>query len=150
VVRRIFDTLDTISLRGINVCEVPLKEYRAEPSQRKRPGRLIFYDSAGQNGGVAARAFDHVSLLVHRAHEVVESCSCDEGCVRCTTSTWCKEGGAVTSKIGGLLVLKSLLGLHIDLESIPDPPIANDPLMETIVEATQVRRIDGIEVESSK
>lgn len=40
-------------------CKVPKKEYKTNESSRKRPARLIFYDTAGKSGGVAARAFDH-------------------------------------------------------------------------------------------
>lgn len=41
-------------------CKVSQKEYADNPSSRRRPARLIFYDNAGkQRGGVSAKAFDH-------------------------------------------------------------------------------------------
>lgn len=41
-------------------CKILEKEYAEKPSSRRRPARLIFYDSAGkQSGGVSAKAFDH-------------------------------------------------------------------------------------------
>ena len=59
-------------------CKVPVKEYLAAGSKRKRPARcvipktassatlfdiflcrLIFFDSAGTDGAIAAKAFDH-------------------------------------------------------------------------------------------
>jgi len=64
--------------------------------------RLTFYDPPGTGGGVSAKAFDYgapwlvvtlrhivndclylVSDLLHEAFEVVESCRCKDGCVRC-------------------------------------------------------------------
>jgi len=40
-------------------CKAAEKEYRVTESTRKRPARLIFYDSIGKGGGVSARAFDN-------------------------------------------------------------------------------------------
>jgi hypothetical protein len=62
--------------------------------------RLIFYDSVGKTGGVAAKAFDHgmrvvetvvivlltrrsVHRTLHSAQEFVESCVCAAGCYKC-------------------------------------------------------------------
>ena len=68
--------------------------------------RLIFYDSAGTEGAIAAKAFDHgestlkfasiqcvkqyrliaifvVSDILSDAFEAVESCPCKEGCNKC-------------------------------------------------------------------
>ncbi|KZS99153.1 P-loop containing nucleoside triphosphate hydrolase protein [Sistotremastrum niveocremeum HHB9708] len=144
-------------------CKVAAKEYRRDPSERKRPARLIFYDAQGQGSVAAARAFDHGwsslssffcnykqlpgSALMQDALERTEACDCENGCLRCTKSTWCKEGNEVSSKVGALIVLRSLLDLPLRLDEIPDAPYLIDPLMETVVEATQVRALDDIEVE---
>jgi hypothetical protein len=69
--------------------------------------RLTFYDPPGTGGGVAAKAFDYgasrlvfslnviinnylclVSDLLHEAFEVVETCRCKDGCVKCE----CRNG----------------------------------------------------------
>lgn len=58
----------------------------------------------------------------------------------------CKEGNEVSSKLGCHLILKSILGMHIDPDSIPD----QDEMFEvynTIVEAEEVRAAEGVEVE---
>ncbi|KAF9001945.1 P-loop containing nucleoside triphosphate hydrolase protein [Cyathus striatus] len=44
-------------------CKAPEKEYKATESRRKRPARLIFYDSIGKGGGVATKAFDNSRWL---------------------------------------------------------------------------------------
>jgi DEAD/DEAH box helicase domain-containing protein len=44
-------------------CKPAEKEYARKQTSRKRPARLIFYDTAGKTGSVAVRAFDHGPLL---------------------------------------------------------------------------------------
>lgn len=64
-------------------CKVAIKEYKTEQSSRQRPARfvpflspwnasstereqhvrLIFYDSAGTQGSIAAKAFDHGEMV---------------------------------------------------------------------------------------
>lgn len=61
-------------------------------------------------------------------------------------STTCKQGNEVSNKLGCHLILRSILGMDIDPDSIPD----QDEMFEvynTIVEAEQVRAVDGVEVE---
>ncbi|KAJ7286047.1 P-loop containing nucleoside triphosphate hydrolase protein [Mycena rebaudengoi] len=40
-------------------CKAPEKENKAKQSARKRPARLVFYDSIGLGGGVSCKAFDN-------------------------------------------------------------------------------------------
>ncbi|KAF8580679.1 P-loop containing nucleoside triphosphate hydrolase protein [Ramaria rubella] len=127
-------------------CKVPKKEYMINQSSRRRPARLIFYDKMGSSGGVAAKAFDHVSNLVHDALETVERCPCDDGCVRCIDSPACKEGNEVSSKLGAQVVLRGILGMATNLDAIPD--VDPESVPGTIVEAESVRTIDGVEVEA--
>ncbi|KAF8475426.1 P-loop containing nucleoside triphosphate hydrolase protein [Gautieria morchelliformis] len=126
-------------------CKVSKKEYMANQSSRKRPARLIFYDVPGKSGGVAAKAFDHVSSLVHQAFETVESCPCEEGCVKCVDSPACRERNDVSSKIGAQVILRGVLGLAIDLGAIPD--VDPDLVPETVVEAETVWAVNGVRVE---
>ncbi|KDQ60612.1 hypothetical protein JAAARDRAFT_555490 [Jaapia argillacea MUCL 33604] len=141
--------LNRFAMRGDlhTECKVPEKEYRTTESQRKRPARLIFYDTAGKGGGVAGKAFDHVSEILTKAHERVAMCSCEEGCAECVNSPSCREGNVVSSKLGAFVVLKSLLGLPIDPDSIPEQ--YEEPLQgyQTIIEAPPVRAIVGVDVE---
>ncbi|KAF8831611.1 hypothetical protein HHX47_DHR1000474 [Lentinula edodes] len=77
-------------------CKAEEKEYLKKESRRKRPARLIMYDPVGHGSGVAAKAFDHGIL-----------------------SPLCKEGNIVSSKTGALAVLKAILNIEIDPDSIP-------------------------------
>ncbi|KAH9930993.1 P-loop containing nucleoside triphosphate hydrolase protein [Fomitopsis serialis] len=130
-------------------CKVAEKEYKATTSQRKRPARLIFYDPTGTNGGVAVKTFDHVSDLLQRALDTVESCPCQEGCAACIDSPTCKEGNLVSSKTGALVVLKAILGRPIDVDLIPEYPEPIAATQDTIIPATAVRAAEGIEVEKA-
>ncbi|KAG6909832.1 hypothetical protein DXG01_015105 [Tephrocybe rancida] len=126
-------------------CKAAEKEYKAiSETKRKRPARLIFYDTIDKGGGVAAKAFDSVNELLRKAYDAIEACDCDEGCVQ---SPACKEGNLVCSKLGAHLVLKCLLGLEIDPDNVPMQGIMQD--LVTVVEAQPVRAVDGVRVETS-
>jgi DEAD/DEAH box helicase domain-containing protein len=56
------------------------------------------------------------------------------------------EGNLVCSKIGALLVFESILGFEIESSTIPFQHGAQP--FDTIVEASPVRAIDGIQVEA--
>jgi DEAD/DEAH box helicase domain-containing protein len=49
----------------------------------------------------------------------------------------CSEGDVVSSKVGASLILKSLLDVHIDPDTVPN--FGNLELSETVVEAELVR-----------
>jgi len=95
---------------------------------------------------VTAKAFDNVHDTLKKAHQTTTACKCEQGCINCVQSPACKEGNLVCSKIGALLVLESILGLEIDPSSIPYQGDGTQPL-DTIVEASSVCAIDGIQVE---
>lgn len=61
-------------------------------------------------------------------------------------SPLCKDGNQIFSKIGAQLILRSLIGLKIDPDSIP-AQIEGVPQFQTIVEADYVRPLDGTQVE---
>ena len=128
-------------------CKVALKEFAKKASQRKRPARLTFYDAKGGAGGsgIAAKAFEFADLLLARATERVARCHCVEGCVECICDERCKEKNMVMSKAGAEVILRSLLGLEIDVESLPwGPEDERVPAgIETVVEAAEVRGRDG-------
>ncbi|KAG6833473.1 hypothetical protein H0H87_006045 [Tephrocybe sp. NHM501043] len=147
-------------------CKAAEKEYKAVlETKRKRPARLIFYDTIDKGGGVAAKAFDNVNDLLRKGCSAIEACGCNEGCTECKSgpkrdvsstediplgvqSSACKEGNLVCSKLGAHLVLKCLLGLEIDPDNIP---LQGEGLqdLETVVEAETVRAIESVRVESS-
>ncbi|KAI0080595.1 DEAD/H helicase [Panus rudis PR-1116 ss-1] len=127
-------------------CKVAEKEYKATESKRKRPARLIFYEPSGNSGGIAAKAFDHVSATLREAAEAIEACECEEGCTNCIISSACKENNLVASKTGALLVLNSILGRPIDMD-IVEKAVATHDAFDTIVEAPSVGAVSGIEVE---
>ncbi|KAG1819521.1 DEAD H helicase [Suillus subaureus] len=125
-------------------CKAAEKEYNKEESQRKRPARLIFYD-ASRKGSVSAQAFDHSGEVLRQAHDTVETCPCKDGCDKCIHSATCSKGNVVASKIGALLILKALLNLDIDANGVATQ--FGSQGFETIVEATYIRPLDGVQVE---
>ncbi|KAJ7871484.1 P-loop containing nucleoside triphosphate hydrolase protein [Mycena olivaceomarginata] len=129
-------------------CKAPEKENKQAESSRKRPGRLIFYDSVGLGGGVSTKAFDNVHELLCKAEQRVSTCTCEEGCTQCIHSSSCREKNEVSSKLGSLLVLRGILGIPIDPDSIPvqaEMEIGHD----TIVEPVGVGALTGVSVEQA-
>ncbi|KAJ7093176.1 P-loop containing nucleoside triphosphate hydrolase protein [Mycena epipterygia] len=141
--------LNRFSLSDVKTeCKAPEKENKLQESTRKRPGRLIFYDSIGLGGGVSTKAFDNVYELLCKAEKAVDMCSCDAGCIQCIHSSACREKNEVSSKLGALIVLRGILGIHIDPDSIPvqmDAQIGHD----TIVEPQRVAVMAGVNVEQA-
>lgn len=129
-------------------CKAAEKEYKVTESSRKRPARLIFYDSIGKGGGVSAKAFDHVEATLLQACDIVTNCPCEEGCTKCVASPSCKEANKVMSKLGATIILKGLLGRELDYshENI-QAEVYNGP--DTIVDAPPVLAAQGIEIEES-
>jgi DEAD/DEAH box helicase domain-containing protein len=122
-------------------CKVALKEFSKRESQRKRPARLTFYDAkGGANGsGISTKAFEHVDHLVHMALQRVEQCHCPQGCIECVASETCRESNEVMSKSGCRAVLQGLLGIEIDVDSLPFGPEDSSPAgIETVVVANPV------------
>lgn len=66
-------------------------------------------------------------------------------------STFCKEKNQVASKLGALLIMKDLLNLPIDADSIPQQGDyeGTDEAHQTIVAAEFVRPVEDVEVESA-
>lgn len=81
--------------------------------------RLILYDSAGKSGGICAKAFDHIGILLAQAADTIKNCRCTEGCPSCVASRICSGANTIVSKLGALIVLESILGRDIDVDSIP-------------------------------
>ena len=127
-------------------CKNALKEFAKKETQRKRPARLTFYDAKGGAGGsgIAAKAFEFIDLLLQRAVERVLACHCTEGCTECICDERCKEKNMVMSKAGAEVILKSLIGMDIDVDALPMGEEERVPAgIETIIAATEIRGRDG-------
>ncbi|KAK1755794.1 hypothetical protein QBC47DRAFT_344326 [Echria macrotheca] len=123
-------------------CKNSLKEFAKRETQRKRPARLTFYDAKGGAGGsgINTKAFEFVDVLLRQAVDRVAACQCPRGCVECVASELCHEANEVMSKAGSEVVLRSLLGMEIDVESLPMGPEEGSPAgVETVVLAEPVR-----------
>jgi DEAD/DEAH box helicase domain-containing protein len=130
-------------------CKIGLKEFAQKETSRKRPARLTFYDAKGGAGGsgISTKAFEFVDLLLKQALRRVEACHCHEGCVECVASELCKHDNEVMSKAGSEVILKTLLGMEVDIESLPmGPENERDTLIETVVAATEVGPRPGTQV----
>ncbi|KZF25406.1 P-loop containing nucleoside triphosphate hydrolase protein [Xylona heveae TC161] len=128
-------------------CKNALKEFARRETSRKRPARLTFYDAKGgaAGSGISTKAFEFVDLLLHQACDRVAACHCQDGCVECVCSERCKEANLVLSKAGASVILRCLLNLDIDIDSLPWGP--EDELtpagIETIIAAEEVRPARG-------
>lgn len=122
-------------------CKSVQKEFAKRETQRKRPGRLTFYDAKGGAGGsgINTKAFEFVDMLLRQALGRVTGCRCQEGCVECVASELCKEANGVMSKAGCEVILKGLLDEEIDVEALPMGPEEWSPAgVETVVLASTV------------
>lgn len=131
-------------------CKSGLKEFAKKETSRKRPARLTFYDAkgGGSGTGISNKAFEFADLLLTQALRRVEACFCDGGCVECVASELCKESNEVMSKAGSQVILKSLLGMEIDIEALPMGPEGASPAgIETVVLAKEVLPRMGTQVE---
>ncbi|KAL2874175.1 ATP-dependent 3'-5' DNA helicase [Colletotrichum sp. CLE4] len=127
-------------------CKIALKEFAKKDSQRKRPGRLTFYDAKGgaSGSGISTKAFEHVDHLLQQAVKRVEDCYCEHGCRECVASDQCKQANEVMSKAGSQVILKTLLNLEIDVDALPMGPEEYCPAgIETVVVAQTVPGKDG-------
>lgn len=127
-------------------CKNALKEFAKKDTQRKRPARLTFYDAKGGPAGmgIAQKAFEFVDLLIERAVERVGACHCVEGCTECICDERCKEKNMIMSKAGAEVILKSLIGLEIDIDALPEGEEERVPAgVETIVGAVEVMGRSG-------
>jgi len=129
-------------------CKNSLKELAKKETKRKRPARLTFYDAKGSGtagkgaygSGISTKAFEFVDLLLVQAHERVVACKCLEGCLECCCSERCREANVVMSKAGAEVILKSLLGMEIDVDSLPMGEEEVVPAgIETVIFAEEVR-----------
>ncbi|KAF3919201.1 hypothetical protein AA313_de0201473 [Arthrobotrys entomopaga] len=125
-------------------CKAPQKEFAKKETSRKRPGRLTFYDTKGGargGSGITGKAFEFIDRLLKMALGRIEACPCLDGCPECVASEFCKEANAVISKIGSIVVLKTLLNKDIDIDSIPEAADEIAPAgIETVVLADEVPR----------
>lgn len=118
-------------------CKAAKKEFAKKETQRKRPGRLIFYDAKGgaSGSGTCTKAFEHIDHLLRLALKRIQQCFCSEGCVGCIASESCYEGNEVMGKVGGEVVLKALLNMEIDVDALA---LGHDTGIETVIPATPV------------
>ncbi|KAJ9629881.1 ATP-dependent 3'-5' DNA helicase [Taxawa tesnikishii (nom. ined.)] len=132
-------------------CKVAIKEMAKKETTRKRPARLTFYDAKGGScgSGISTKAFEFVDLLLKQACARVEKCHCHEGCLECCCSERCKQDNAVMSKAGAEVILKSLLNIEIDVDSLPwGPEDERVPAgIETVIYAEPVRPRRGVREE---
>ncbi|KAI1961932.1 ATP-dependent 3'-5' DNA helicase [Ophidiomyces ophidiicola] len=124
------------------------------PPRRQRPARLTFYDAKGgaAGSGIASKAFEFADSLLRRGLDRIESCVCvsPRGCLECVCDERCPEMNEVISKVGAMVVLKSLLGIEIDVDALPwgegemDSSIGDGGRelpagVRTVIEATEVK-----------
>ncbi|VEU22407.1 DEKNAAC103638 [Brettanomyces naardenensis] len=141
----IINMLPLFILSGLNEiqteCKAPEKEFAHRETKRKRPARLIIFDSkGGQFGsGLSTKAFDNIDIILEQALKTLLECDCEWGCPKCCAAANCKENSLVLSKYAAIIIIAVILGRTIDLDSFPDGPEPNMPevSIETIRPANE-------------
>ncbi|CAD1812555.1 unnamed protein product [Candida parapsilosis] len=120
-------------------CKAPTKEFKATKSERKRPARLVFYDTKGgkKGSGYSYKIFESIDELINSTFQRILKCDCQWGCPLCIVSNACREQMRVMSRPASLIVLASLLSLDLEklAETLPNGPEPGIPpiLHETII-----------------
>jgi len=100
---------------------------------------VFIYDGHPGGIGLAARGYQIVEPLLEKTLELVEGCSCEEGCPACIHSPKCGAGNTPLDKAACTLVLQYLLGRRPLFEEAAtlteedpwDPaPVEDDPAPE--------------------
>lgn len=112
-------------------CKAPEKEFAERQTKRKRPARLIMYDSKGgkYGSGLSEKAFEHIDDILKGGLQRIEECPCEDGCPNCVIATFCKENNLVSSKRAAQIILHCILG-HDEstfVDKIKDGPETNMP-----------------------
>ncbi|KAI5954282.1 HRQ1 [Candida jiufengensis] len=107
-------------------CKAPTKEFKSTESTRKRPARLIFYDTKGNRSGsgFSYKTFECIDELLQTTFDRIKHCQCQWGCPLCVVGNTCREQSIVISRPASLIVIASLLGIDL-LElanELPDGP----------------------------
>ncbi|EDZ72976.1 YDR291Wp-like protein, partial [Saccharomyces cerevisiae AWRI1631] len=124
-------------------CKAPEKEFAERQTKRKRPARLIFYDSKGgkYGSGLCVKAFEHIDDIIESSLRRIEECPCSDGCPDCVAASFCKENSLVLSKPGAQVVLHCILGHSEDsfIDLIKDGPEPNMPeiKVETVIPVSE-------------
>ncbi|EMG49966.1 hypothetical protein G210_5046 [Candida maltosa Xu316] len=86
-------------------CKSPAKEFSTRDSARKRPARLVFYDTKGGKAGtgLSFKCFESIDEILKATFTRVKNCSCTWGCPLCVVSSTCKEQMKVSSRPAALL-----------------------------------------------
>ncbi|EDO18886.1 hypothetical protein Kpol_1023p55 [Vanderwaltozyma polyspora DSM 70294] len=123
-------------------CKAPEKEFAERQTSRKRPARLVFYDSKGgkYGSGLSVKAFEHIDDILEGTLQRIRECPCEDGCPNCVAASFCKERSLVLSKPGSMVLLHCILGHKEEdfLDEIKDGPEPNMPeiKVETIIPVT--------------
>ena len=122
-------------------CKAPSKEFKATETKRKRPARLVFYDTKGnRNGsGYSYKTFECIDELIYATFHRTYKCECKWGCPLCIVSATCREQMRVMSKPAAIIILASFLGLNLGkvAEELPDgpepgmPPVLHNTILDT-------------------
>jgi len=105
----------------------------ASPAYGENTEPTIFvYDGYEGGIGLAESAYEHLPELFSSAYELVDACSCEEGCPACIHSPKCGNDNVPLDKLATVMILKGLCKTENKGESIgsavyPDTEISVHP-----------------------
>ncbi|KAI9488424.1 hypothetical protein BDB00DRAFT_932711 [Zychaea mexicana] len=112
-------------------------ECKSPYATRPRPPRIALYET--QPSGIIRQAYHFFSDLVNMSVEQLQNCECESGCPSCVHLASCSEHNVLCSKLGALVVLRSLLDMdiqnvetNINNTDINQHVTSQDPLINSI------------------
>ncbi|MHC1741625.1 MAG: DEAD/DEAH box helicase [Syntrophobacteraceae bacterium] len=93
-------------------------------------GAVFIYDGYPGGIGLAARGYDVIESLLTKTRELVESCSCSEGCPACIHSPKCGSGNKPLDKQAALAIARYLLGEASLADELQASLDAESPIVE--------------------
>lgn len=83
-------------------------------------GAIFIYDGYAGGIGLAAKGYELILPLLRKTKELIDSCSCSDGCPACIHSPKCGAGNKPLDKQAALATLKYLLGEWNLTENMPE------------------------------
>jgi DEAD/DEAH box helicase domain-containing protein len=117
------------------------------PHHEQTEGATIFiYDGHHGGSGLSAEAFRKSLQLIKRSYQIVDNCTCDNGCPSCVHSPKCGSGNKPIDKHSCLQLVKAVL----QSEAIGSGQVENKNDLEKVEAVRGAERTDLLQFDERK